>query len=151
MAKHPDMEQLGPPDLKVVGFQLWIHEREFPDSTDHDDSSWLRATAHCGAESAEVWVSGSILQVTDVVQWAKECEALLHGSAQTASLTPLEPELKAVVASIDSLGHLQLAVEITPNHLNQEHTFRFEIDQSYLPGIMKQCREIEKRYPVKSD
>jgi hypothetical protein len=32
MTKHPTAEDLGPPELEVVGFQLWVHGRQFPDS-----------------------------------------------------------------------------------------------------------------------
>ena len=40
--------RLGKPDLRVAGFQLWVHGREFPDAQDEWDGNWLRLTAHCG-------------------------------------------------------------------------------------------------------
>ncbi len=149
MAGHPSQEQLGPPTLKVDGFQLWVHGREFPESQDHDDGNWLRVTAHCGRAGASVWAAGSILQVMDVVRWANECEAVGRGSRKGASLEPLEQELKVEIRATDSLGHLEMRVEITPDHIRQEHVFIFEIDQSYIPTIVKQCREIEKSYPIR--
>ena len=45
---------LGVPDLKLAGLQLWVHGREFPESEDADDGNWLRVTAHCGASGASV-------------------------------------------------------------------------------------------------
>ena len=150
MAGHPSPEQLGPPSLKVDSFQLWVHGRQFPEAQDYDDGNWLRVTAHCGHAGASVWVTGSILQVIDIVCWAQECETVGSGSAKMASLAPLEPELKVVIQTTDSLGHLEMTVEITPNHSQQEHLFRFEIDQSYIPSIVTQCREIEKSYPIRN-
>jgi len=146
---HPSLEQLGPPSLKVDGFQLWIHGREFPASQDYYDGNWLRVTAHCGHAGASVWATGSILQVMDIARWASQCEELANGSAQLASLEPLEPELRVDLKRMDSLGHLQMMVQITPNHLRQEHVFRFEIDVSYLQGIVTQCRAIERSYPIR--
>lgn len=151
MADHPSPEQLGPPTLKVDGFQLWVHGRQFPESQDYDDGNWLRVTAHCGHAGASVWAAGSILQVMDITRWATECEAVADGSAQLASFDPLEPELKVELKNADSLGHLEMTVQITPNHLQQEHVFRFEIDQSYIPRIVTQCREVEKSYPIRGE
>jgi hypothetical protein len=54
-------DSLGPPALQVVGFQLWIHGRQFPDAQDCWDGNWLRVTAHCGANGATVWASGAIV------------------------------------------------------------------------------------------
>ena len=151
MAPHPNPEQLGPPSLEVGGFQLWVHGRQIPDSQDYDDGNWLRITAHCGHAGASVWATGSILQVMDIVHWAGQCEELANGSAQSASLGPLEPKLRVDLEKTDSLGQLQMTVQITPSHMEQEHVFRFEIDQSYLQGIVTQCRAIEKGYPIRGE
>jgi hypothetical protein len=150
MVELPSHDQLGPPNLQIAGFRLWVHGREFPESHEYDDGNWLRITAHCGAEGASVWVSGSIIQVMDITGFAKECEALENGSKPAASLAPHEPELNIGIVRTDLLGHFDLTVEITANHLQQEHRFRFEIDQSYMANIVNQCREIENSYPVRN-
>ena len=62
MSQRLTPEDLGRPDLKVAGFQLWVHGRELPETEDHDDANWLRVTAHCGASGASVWAQGAILQ-----------------------------------------------------------------------------------------
>ena len=38
-------------------------------------------------------------------------------------------------------------VDITPDHLQQRHVFHFEIDQSYLPGLIRQCDRIVRDHP----
>jgi uncharacterized protein YicC (UPF0701 family) len=76
---------------------------------------------------------------------------LASGASQIASLAPLEPELRVQIKTSNSLGHLDMTVEITPNHLQQEHVFRFEIDQSYIPSIVEQCRAIEKSFPIRGE
>jgi hypothetical protein len=86
--------------------------------------------------------------VTDLERWAKQCEALhqsLHGEAV---LDSYEPGLRVTLRTTDTLGHLSMLVAITPDHLNQRHTFEFELDQSYLPQLIHSCREIIATYPV---
>jgi len=49
-----------------------------------------------------------------------------------------------------SLGHLDLEVDITPDHLNETHQFRIEIDQSYLSDLIAHLHEILGRFPLKN-
>ena len=149
--KHPSPEELGDPDLKVAGFQLWVHGRQFPDSADYYDGNWLRVTAHSGASGASVWASGAILTVTDLLQWAQECDVLAQGQAQEAELAPVEPDLKVLIRRVDHVGHFTMRVQITPDHLRQEHSFESEIDQTYLPEISRQCRAIASADPVRGE
>lgn len=79
-------DDLGEPALKIAGFQLWIHGRQFPGAEDYDDGNWLHVTAHCGASGASIWTDGAIVMVTDIESFAKQCEALLRGRAAAAAL-----------------------------------------------------------------
>ena len=87
--------------------------------------------------------------VTDIAAFGEGCAALLSGKLKAAALAPLEPELKVSLEVSDSGGHVRAEVEITPDHLRQSHRFEFEVDQSYLPGIITQCSKIEQEYPVR--
>ena len=127
--------------------EVWVHGRQFPDAMDADDGNWLRVTAHCGGTGASVFVAGSIIQVPDILHWGRQCARLLDGEAKAAALDPLEPALSAIIDSADRHGHFRLLVEITPDHLRQKHVFEFEIDQSHLPGLIRQCDSIACEYP----
>jgi hypothetical protein len=151
MGPEPTIEKLGEPDLRVDGFQLWIHGYQFPACTDYWDGNWLRVTAHCGALGASVWATGAILMNTDLRHWAEQCDALRTGGAHVAELAPLEPELKVLVKARDQLGHFVVTVQITPDHMTQGHTFEFDIDQTYLPAIAEKCRTIVRAYPVRGE
>jgi hypothetical protein len=140
---------LGKPDLKIAGFQLWVHGRQFPESEGYYDGNWLRVTAHCGASGASVWANGAILMVTDIAGFGDKCAALLSGGIKAATLAPFEPELKVWLEAADRLGHLRAQVEITPDQLTQAHRFEFEVDRSYLPAIIRQCSAITQEYPIR--
>ena len=141
-------DQLGPPDIKLSGLQIWVHGRQFPDATDYWDGNWLRITAHCGTHGADVWTTGPILNLPAVVSWLAELEDLNHSLTGSASLVPLEVEL-SVTLTAGELGHISMEVEITPDNVTQEHTFRFELDQSYLEPVIASCRKIVNNYPVR--
>ena len=78
MVRHPSPDELGEPILKVLGFQLWVHGRQFEQATDYEDGNWLRVTAHCGAAGASVWATGSILQAQDVLRVGRQFHAQMY-------------------------------------------------------------------------
>jgi hypothetical protein len=149
MSQRLSPEDLGEPALRVAGFQLWIHGRQFPEAEDYDDGNWLRVTAHCGGSGASVWAQGAIVMVPDISGFGKQCEAMLRGDSSSAVLDPYEPELKVSLEATDRLGHIRAQVEITPDHLTQSHKMSFNVDQSYLPGIIKQCSAIVQEYQIR--
>ena len=142
-------ENLGEPNLKVAGFQLWTHSRQFPTADDYDDGNWLNITAHCGASGANIWINGAIVMVTDIARFGDQCAAMLRGGSSSAILDPLEPELMLSLKADGRLGHIRVQVKITPDPSAQFHKMEFEIDQSYLPNIIKQCATILQEYPVR--
>ena len=142
-------ENLGEPALKVAVFQLWTHDRQFPEANDFDDGNWLHITAHCGMSGASIWIQGAIVMVTDIARFGDQCAAMLRGDSSSATLDPFEPELKLSLEVAGRLGQIRARVEITPDPLAQFHKMEFEIDQSYLPSIIKQCAAILQEYPVR--
>ena len=109
----------------------------------------MRVTVHCGAAGASVWVSGSIIHLSEVAGWMEQCKTMvrtLHGDAR---LDCMEPELFVGLRVSDSLGHVHMRVEITPDYMSQRHVFESEIDVSYLDGVIKNCREVLARFPIR--
>ena len=140
--------KLGTPDLKLEGLQIWIHGRQFSDAADYWDGNWLRVTAHCGGSGASVFATGSIIHLSELDRWRVESEELLKNLSGEAKLACMEPALSVTLKS-GSLGHIVMEVSITPDHMSQRHWFQFEIDQSYLPPLVKQCQSILDVYPIK--
>jgi len=59
-----------------------------------------------------------------------------------AKLDCVEPELRVELRAVDRLGHLEMVVDITPDHLSQKHRFSIGVDQSYLNGLIGSLDDI---------
>jgi len=147
--KEAIADQLGAPALRLAGFQLWVHNREFPDAEDCWDSNWLNVTAHCGAVGGSVWASGALVDTVSILRFHEGLVALHQKLRSEAVLESHEPNLQVRVNATDRVGHLKMRVEITPEHLTQQHRFEFELDQSYLPPVITQCVKLLERFPVR--
>jgi hypothetical protein len=132
------LENLGPPNLKLEGLQLWIHGRQFPNSQDYWDGNWLNVTAHCGGQGASVIATGAIVHLSELESWHSKIKSFRENLSCEANLECMEPNL-SVSLKPASLGHIDMHVSITPDHLTQHHRFEFSIDQSYLTGLARQA------------
>ncbi|MGD9881272.1 MAG: hypothetical protein AB7U95_14185, partial [Reyranella sp.] len=137
-------------DLKLAGLRIWVHGWQFPDTMDYRDGNWLRVTVRCGGDGGSVVVRGPILHLSELTRWTGEAEKLLEALAGEARLSCLEPNL-SVLLKAASRGQIMMEVSITPDHLTQKHWFQFEIDQSYLPALIVQCRAILETYPLRGE
>lgn len=149
LAERVTKGALGPPALKIAGFQLWVHGRQYPEAQDADDGNWLRISGHCGASGASVWIQGPVLMVTDLKRFGLECQQMFDGNTDRATLDSYEPELRVTLLRSDRHGHIRANVEMTPEHLSQTHHMRFEIDQTYLPAYAERCAAVVHSYPVR--
>jgi hypothetical protein len=134
-------EGLGPADLTLCGFSLWVHGAP-PDPEPWAD--WLQVTAHCAAAGASVWTDGEVLMRGELTNWLQELNALYATLSGTARLHPVEPNL-GVLVTVDRTGHLTVTVKITPDAFTQRHRFIFEADQSYLPAVLQQGHTLLRR------
>jgi len=141
-------ENLGEPDIKLNGLQIWIHGRQYPNEQDYWDGNWLNVTAHCGGKGADVWTNGDILHVPDLVRWLAALEVMNQTTSGAADLVSLEPELSVELKTC-GLGQIQMNVEISPDHMTQQHSFQFGLDQSYLEGLIADLRSLLAKYPIK--
>jgi hypothetical protein len=135
-----DTEKLGPPSIRIGGLQIWVHSLSAP------DEDWINITAHCGGSGASVWVNGSILTLSAIKSWTEGCEAIVRNLSGSAALDGIDPELLATIEISDRLGHLKLIVNITADHLRQQHRFEFELDQSHLPSMIEQCKTVLSQF-----
>jgi len=140
-----ELNLLGEPDLAIAGLHIWIHGRQYPDSSDFDDMNWLRVTAYCIYPNAMVRTHGSIIQLSELSTLLKECEHLYKTLQGKAELRCLEPNLGVELVS-ETLGHIKVLLSITPDNHTESHRFFDGIDQSYLPPLIASIRTILKRF-----
>jgi len=81
--------------------------------------------------------------------WLVKCEqmnALLSGKAH---LNCIEPNLKLKL-KMKERGNCEFLVSISSDTPYHEHTFLFEIDQSYLTLITQSLKALLAAYPLKA-
>lgn len=139
------------PDLRVAALGIWIHGRQDEHATDFWDANWLRVTARCAEEGGSAAVHGPILHLTELEAFMQECAGLHRALDGTATLDCAEPNLGMTLSASDRRGGIRADVSLTPDHLRQEHTFAFDIDQSYLPDIIRQIRGVLERFPLRGE
>jgi hypothetical protein len=137
------------PELVLGPLRVNVHAYQFTSADNEWDANWLFATAQCAADGATVRVTGSFLSTSDLIGFAQQCEQLYQQLEGQALLEPLEPELRVALRYIDRAGHLEGRVQITPDHMTQQHQFVFTIDQSFLPKLAADCRAILAKFPAR--
>jgi len=143
-----EFERLGEPDLVIAGLRVWIHGRQFPQSVDYWDGNWLRVTAYSVYQDSMVRAHGSILHLGELADLLRECEELYKTLQGCAALRCIEPNL-AVELNAENGGCIRARVSITPDHMNESHSFEQEIDQTYLPPIIGSCQAILGKFPIR--
>lgn len=143
-----DLAKLGDPDLQVGSLRVWIHGRQFPDAEDYWDGNWLRVTAWFSSEHAMVRTDGPIIHLGEIVGLLRECESLYQSLKGKASLQCIEPNLR-VTLEAEWNGSVKTDVSITPDQLTERHHFHETLDQTYLPGLVTQCKAVLAKFPVR--
>jgi hypothetical protein len=143
-----ELDNLGEPDLQIAGLRVWIHGRQFSESTDYWDGNWLSATAYCVYPDSRVRVHGSIIHLGEVVGLLRSCERLYQTLEGSAALACIEPSLGVQLVA-ETGGHIRVVISISPDHMSERHSFTDGFDQTYLPPVIAACKRILERYPVR--
>lgn len=143
------LSRLGQPNIKLQSLRIWVHGRQFPHKTDFWDGNWLQVTVDCTSKGAEVTINGPLIHLSELEAWLTAAEKLHTTMIGEANLDCMEPELKVKLVG-NKLGKIFMTVDITPDNVFQQHIFRSEIDQSYLPELIAECRGILASYPIRS-
>lgn len=142
-----------PPALQIVGLKIWVHGYQFPEAQDVYDGNWLRVTVNCVSAGARVWVSGALLDTVAFENFRLGLQSLYETLQGEAVLESWETGVVVRLVAIDRVGHLQMRVELTSQPYgglsHQSHRMDFEVDQSYLPPVIEQCRVLLAKYPIR--
>jgi len=144
------IERLGVPDVTIGPLQIWVHGREFEHEHDYWDGNWLRVTAHCATAESKATVQGPIIHLTELSAFTKQLKELDSSEREQAQLLCIEPNLKVtLIKKADTLGHIDLKIQMTADNLTEEHRFHVHIDSSYLPSMIEGCNAILKKFPIR--
>lgn len=137
------------PTLQVGILKVWVDGRQFPESQDGWDDNWLNIRAVCEDKGATVAIADPCLDTVSFWNFREGLERVYKTLTGQAVLEALEPTLKACVVARGRTGRMTLEVEISPELAYQRHSFKQEIDQSYLPAVISACDDLLRQYPVR--
>ncbi|MBL9201360.1 MAG: hypothetical protein JNL39_12690 [Opitutaceae bacterium] len=130
--------------------RIWIHGRQFPDSTDYWDGNWLLVKARCVGDRSQVEAVGAILRLDELRKWKEDLVGLHTTLRGEVSLPAIEPQLTVKIsAPQNQSGALTCEVSLSSEPISENHSFRFFTDQSYLPGLVLQLSSVLREYPIK--
>lgn len=135
------------PEIKFGALQIWAHNREYPSSQDYWDGNWLNVTAHCGGDGSEVWVTGSIIHLSELKTLQKDVERLLSSLGGKVVLDTMEPNLELTI-KVTTQNEVEVRVSLTPNHLSQEHLYFFIASPEDLQMLIQELQDILIKYPI---
>lgn len=147
--KHPQA-LYGEPDLRLGWLSIWTLSREFADSVDYDDANWINIHAHIEAPGSRIDIQGPWIRSDEILSFRDQLTSLNLRLKGVAHLDCLEPYIDAKI-TCDALGHLSVVIEATPDPMTQTHRFELALDQSYLPGLIAQCAQILRDFPIKGN
>lgn len=141
------LKKYGEPDINILGFLLWVHNYEFIETNDPEDSNWLICTYVYLSEKALAADSGPFVRTIEFAEWLDELNNLdIKGQA---TLNCLEPNLN-IELEIFERGNGRMTVEMIPEGTNNHLTFVSEnLDFSYISILSSQIKSILKKYPIK--
>ena len=135
-------------DVTLAGFHLWILGREFPRSKDYWDGNWILVKVVCKSQTSRTQAIGTFIHLPELSGWRKELKRLYRRVHGDAELKCMEPVLNAKV-SLDKRGAGTFTVNITPDHMKEQHQYVFEIDQSYLRSVISQLTSVLKKHSIR--
>src|SRR2546428_12331691 len=147
--KPEPAETQGPPALQAGGLRLWVHGRQFPSAHDADEGNRLRATVRCEAQGSSVRAEEAIVTAGDLDRWAQECSTLPHKPISHARLSVQEGSLEIVLDEPAGLARLRMSLPTPAAAGAPGQPLDFDLDGSQVTGIVGQCEQILRPYPVR--
>jgi hypothetical protein len=134
--------------LQLAGFEMQVLGREFPELHDYWDGNWLLVKLEYKDKNSMVRAKGPIVHLSELVQLEKSLNSICEGFSKSEKIEITEPELR-IAFRVESAGHVQFELELTPDNAQQGHWYFIEVDLGYLSETLSQCRAILKEYPIR--
>lgn len=135
------------PHITLGPLNVWVRDRPYANSGYDWDANWLEIHAEVRVPGAVVSCEGPCLRTVELEDFLNQLDTAHRALSGTAILETLEPYLKIEVI-FRALGHVELKIDITPDHLSQNHRFWDRTDQTYIQEAIRQIRAVLSEYPV---
>ncbi|WP_216319320.1 WapI family immunity protein [Deinococcus aestuarii] len=147
------MKAKGTPDLRLKGFRLWVHGREFPDAQDYWTGNWLVISAELHSGHGRAWVERSAcLMTADLAHFLNRVDQEdKDGGPSRWELTlenPLEPEVACAFARTDA--GLRAILTLTANPTHELHRACLNVSETEWQDFKAQLHVLVERYPVRA-
>jgi len=121
--------------------------KSHPDSNDYWDGNWLKCIVQVKAGAWRGKFKAD-LRTDEFHVLAEELNGLYNNLSGEVIFEPMEPWVKFKLVG-DGRGYFSFEGEASDKlRTGNRLMFNFELDQTYLPNILKQLREVNKNYPV---
>jgi hypothetical protein len=144
------MTEEAKPDIAFEGLSIWVLGRTFPDVTDYWDGNMLTIRLRMKTAGSCVDVIERGVHLSDISRFVSDLTTMNNTLRGTAKLNPLEPSFKLELGG-DDKGHINATIDLTPDHVTENHEFIIFMDQTYLGSILSGFRSVLGRYPLRSD
>ena len=132
--------------------KIWIAGYQYSDVESYSDANWLSVTARCEGRGSRVEVSGAFIHLDELKKWREDLKAFQRTLMGAVELPTVEPTLAVKIeAQKSKIGHLSCEVRLTGEHMSEFHRYSFEIDQSYLPGLLAQVAAVLRKCPIRNE
>jgi hypothetical protein len=140
----------------VEHIRVEVLRREWPAADDYWDGNWLASRV---AVRIGPWIGAydAMFRAEDFVRFRESVEAMHRDLDGSARFFTMEPFL-SIDLKIDAHGRVSVEGDAKPEGAGRvfgEVGLDFQlsdfIDQSFLPALIAQLREIESAFPVKGD
>jgi hypothetical protein len=136
-------------DVQIGPLTLTVHDGQSPWADEYWDEDHLHVIAEIDlAGRAWVRVAGPFLTMGDIASFLDELRQIQQQAGRMAELCSFGPAFILRLAG-SSTGSIAAHLELTPDILTQTHTFELQLDQTHLPGIIRQLDTILERFPVR--
>lgn len=133
--------------LTLGGLHLTFYGLSDPHAFDAWDQGWCHVKMICQEEGAHIKVTGSLLHLVDLKALLDCLTLLLITNEPIQTWETLEEHLM-IRFEQNHLGHLTVTVHITPDPHRQQHTFYFELDQTYLLPLKSTLSQFIKDFDI---
>ncbi len=137
-----------PPSVAIAGLCIWVHGRAFEERDDYWNGNYLHVTARYQTASSTVRVRGPIFTSLELKRWRDDLVGLHERLTGFARIECSDPELQIRIDA-KRHGHLEMEVIMAPAW-REEHRFSYiELDQTYLPPLIREIDAVLSEYPIR--